>query len=300
MPEPVGGHRARSGGRCLGGSAGPAARRSGVEPVAELVSVSSYGKVSALTGFARAASQAGRPCSVQRRRKTRPSACSRARGRLRWHGCSAAPQAMAGRRRMGVMLQMSRCRSPDRSRTCICFRHYPPRRPPTVLALAGLETMADRRYGKLSGGLRAALCWPSAATPSSRFSTGPPWMDVRRAGVPAGGSRWRGRALDSAHHHNLESRCLAPRGGDPTASSPTRAPTRSGTDRRPPDLPHRLARATVPPGRRRWTSRRTACDCDDRRSDARARWRDPPHRTRDRSRARGSWLSSADSAGVVA
>ena len=65
------------------------------------------------------------------------------------------PQAMAGRRRMGVMLQTARV--PEtltvREHVHLFSSYYPRPLPlPTVLHLAGLESVADRRYGNLSGG----------------------------------------------------------------------------------------------------------------------------------------------------
>jgi ABC-2 type transport system ATP-binding protein len=65
------------------------------------------------------------------------------------------PQAMAGRRRMGVMLQTARVPETLKVREHIhLFSSYYPRPLPlsTVLQMAGLESVADRRYGNLSGG----------------------------------------------------------------------------------------------------------------------------------------------------
>jgi ABC-2 type transport system ATP-binding protein len=79
---------------------------------------------------------------------TRPS-----KGKARLFGGS--PQAMAGRRRMGVMLQIARVPETLTVREHIhLFSSYYPRPLPqaTVLQLAGLESVADRRYGSLSGG----------------------------------------------------------------------------------------------------------------------------------------------------
>ena len=79
---------------------------------------------------------------------TRPS-----QGKARLFG--GDPQAMAGRRRMGVMLQIARV--PETltvGEHVHLFSSYYPRPLPkaTVLQLAGLESVADRRYGSLSGG----------------------------------------------------------------------------------------------------------------------------------------------------
>ncbi len=65
------------------------------------------------------------------------------------------PRAMTGRRRMGVMLQVSRV--PDtltiQEHLHLFSSYYPSPLPAsTVLRLSGLEAVADRRYGKLSGG----------------------------------------------------------------------------------------------------------------------------------------------------
>ena len=65
------------------------------------------------------------------------------------------PQAMTGRRRMGVMLQIARV--PEtltvREHVHLFSSYYPrPLPPATVLQLAGLDSVADRRYGSLSGG----------------------------------------------------------------------------------------------------------------------------------------------------
>jgi ABC-2 type transport system ATP-binding protein len=65
------------------------------------------------------------------------------------------PQAMTGRRRMGVMLQTARVPETLKVREHIhLFSSYYPRPLPlsTVLLMAGLESVADRRYGNLSGG----------------------------------------------------------------------------------------------------------------------------------------------------
>ena len=65
------------------------------------------------------------------------------------------PRAMAGRRRMGVMLQISRV--PEtltvREHVHLFSSYYPrPLALDRVLQLAGLESVADRRFGNLSGG----------------------------------------------------------------------------------------------------------------------------------------------------
>ena len=65
------------------------------------------------------------------------------------------PQSVESRRRLGVMLQVARV--PETltvSEHVTLFSSYYPSPLPlqTVLRLAGLESVADRRYGKLSGG----------------------------------------------------------------------------------------------------------------------------------------------------
>jgi ABC-2 type transport system ATP-binding protein len=65
------------------------------------------------------------------------------------------PQSVESRRRLGVMLQVARV--PETltvSEHITLFSSYYPSPLPlqTVLRLAGLESVADRRYGKLSGG----------------------------------------------------------------------------------------------------------------------------------------------------
>jgi len=65
------------------------------------------------------------------------------------------PQSVGSRRRLGVMLQVARV--PETltvSEHITLFSSYYPSPLPlqTVLRLAGLESVADRRYGKLSGG----------------------------------------------------------------------------------------------------------------------------------------------------
>jgi ABC-2 type transport system ATP-binding protein len=65
------------------------------------------------------------------------------------------PQSVESRRRLGVMLQVARV--PETltvSEHLTLFSSYYPSPLPlqTVLRLAGLESVADRRYGKLSGG----------------------------------------------------------------------------------------------------------------------------------------------------
>jgi ABC-2 type transport system ATP-binding protein len=65
------------------------------------------------------------------------------------------PQSVAARRQLGVMLQVARV--PEmltvREHIHLFSSYYPSPLPiPKVLEIAGLETLADRRYGQLSGG----------------------------------------------------------------------------------------------------------------------------------------------------
>jgi ABC-2 type transport system ATP-binding protein len=72
---------------------------------------------------------------------------------------------MAGRRRMGVMLQIARVPETLTVREHVhLFSSYYPRPLPlgTVLQLAGLEPVADRRYGHLSGGQKQRVLFALA------------------------------------------------------------------------------------------------------------------------------------------
>ncbi len=65
------------------------------------------------------------------------------------------PQSVAARRQLGVMLQVARV--PEvltvREHIHLFSSYYPAPLPlPKVLEVAGLEALADRRYGQLSGG----------------------------------------------------------------------------------------------------------------------------------------------------
>jgi ABC-2 type transport system ATP-binding protein len=65
------------------------------------------------------------------------------------------PQSVAGRRQLGVMLQVARV--PEvltvREHIHLFSSYYPAPLPlPKVLEIAGLESLANRRYGQLSGG----------------------------------------------------------------------------------------------------------------------------------------------------
>ncbi|MEO8078291.1 MAG: ATP-binding cassette domain-containing protein [Acidobacteriota bacterium] len=163
-----------------------------ITPVAELIAVSHrYGSVAALTDLSISLQPgeitallgpngAGKTTAVSLLTGlTRPSA-----GEARLFG--GAPTGMAGRRRMGVMLQVSRV--PEtltvREHLHLFSAYYPAPLPlPEVLALAGLESVANRRFGKLSGGNSNACCspWRSAETPSCSSSTSRPraWTSSR-------------------------------------------------------------------------------------------------------------------------
>ena len=130
-------------------------------PVAELVSVSHrYGKVDALTDVTLAlhAGQvtallgpngAGKTTAVSLLAGLqRPTS-----GEARLFGSD--PRTMPARRRMGVMLQIARV--PEtltvREHLHLFSAYYPAPLPlSVVLALSGLESVADRRFGALSGG----------------------------------------------------------------------------------------------------------------------------------------------------
>ena len=75
------------------------------------------------------------------------------------------PRAMAGRRRMGVMLQISRVPETLTVREHVhLFSSYYPRPLPldTILRLSGLDSVADRRYGNLSGGQKQRVLFALA------------------------------------------------------------------------------------------------------------------------------------------
>jgi len=142
-----------------------------IAPVAELVAVSHrYGRVAALTDVSLSLQPgqvtallgpngAGKTTAVSLLTGlTRPSA-----GEARLFG--GAPTSMAGRRRMGVMLQVSKV--PEtlavREHVHLFSAYYPAPLPLTeVLALAGLEDVKDRRFGKLSGGQKQRVLFALA------------------------------------------------------------------------------------------------------------------------------------------
>jgi ABC-2 type transport system ATP-binding protein len=142
-----------------------------ITPVAELVAVSHrYGRVPALTDVSLSLQPgqvtallgpngAGKTTAVSLLTGlTRPSA-----GQARLFG--GPPAAMAGRRRMGVMLQVSKV--PEtltvREHVHLFSAYYPAPLPlPEVLALAGLEAVQDRPFGKLSGGQKQRVLFALA------------------------------------------------------------------------------------------------------------------------------------------
>jgi ABC-2 type transport system ATP-binding protein len=130
------------------------------------------------------------------------------------------PRAMTGRRRMGVMLQVSRV--PEtltvREHVHLFSSYYPAPLPmSTVFALAGLEAVADRRYGKLSGGQqqRALFALAICGNPELLFLDEPTvgmdvearrlfWQTVRALAAA-------GRAILLTTHYLEEADALATR-----------------------------------------------------------------------------------------
>ena len=197
-----------------------------VAPVAELVAVSHrYGRVAALTDVSLSLQPgqitallgpngAGKTTAVSLLTGlTRPSA-----GEARLFG--GAPTSMAGRRRMGVMLQVSKV--PEtltvREHVHLFSAYYPAPLPlPDVLALAGLEAVKDRRFGKLSGGQKQRVLFALAicGNPDLLF------LDEPTVGMDVESRRhfWRtvrelaasGRAILLTTHYLEEADALASR-----------------------------------------------------------------------------------------
>jgi ABC-2 type transport system ATP-binding protein len=195
-------------------------------PVAELIAVSHrYGSVAALTDVSISLQPgqitallgpngAGKTTAVSLLTGlTRPSA-----GEARLFG--GAPTAMAGRRRMGVMLQVSRV--PEtltvREHVHLFSAYYPAPLPlADVLALAGLESVADRRFGKLSGGQQQRVLFALAICGNPELL----FLDEPTAGMDVESRRqfWQtvralaesGRAVLLTTHYLEEADALAAR-----------------------------------------------------------------------------------------
>jgi ABC-2 type transport system ATP-binding protein len=197
-----------------------------VAPVAELVAVSHrYGRVAALTDVSLSLQPgqitallgpngAGKTTAVSLLTGlARPSA-----GESRLFG--GAPTSMPGRRRMGVMLQVSKV--PEtltvREHVHLFSAYYPAPLPlPDVLALAGLESVQDRRFGKLSGGQKQRVLFALAicGNPDLLF------LDEPTVGMDVESRRhfWRtvrelaasGRAILLTTHYLEEADALASR-----------------------------------------------------------------------------------------
>jgi ABC-2 type transport system ATP-binding protein len=132
----------------------------------------------------------------------------------------ADPRSMAARRRMGVMLQVSRV--PEtltiREHLRLFSAYYPAPLPSAdVLALAGLESVADRRFGALSGGQkqRALFALAIAGNPELLFLDEPTvGMDVesrRRFWDTVRALAESGRAILLTTHYLEEADALASR-----------------------------------------------------------------------------------------
>ncbi|MEP6916106.1 MAG: ABC transporter ATP-binding protein [Acidobacteriota bacterium] len=197
-----------------------------ITPVAELIAVSHrYGSVAALTDLSISLQPgeitallgpngAGKTTAVSLLTGlTRPSA-----GEARLFG--GAPTAMAGRRRMGVMLQVSRV--PEtltvREHLHLFSAYYPAPLPlPEVLALAGLESVANRRFGKLSGGQQQRVLFALAICGNPELL----FLDEPTAGMDVESRRhfWQtvrelassGRAVLLTTHYLEEADALAAR-----------------------------------------------------------------------------------------
>jgi ABC-2 type transport system ATP-binding protein len=195
-------------------------------PVAELIAVSHcYGSVAALTDVSLSLQPgqitallgpngAGKTTAVSLLTGlTRPRA-----GEARLFG--GAPTAMAGRRRMGVMLQVSRV--PEtltvREHVHLFSAYYPAPLPlADVLALAGLESVADRRFGKLSGGQQQRVLFALAICGNPELL----FLDEPTAGMDVESRRhfWQtvrelassGRAVLLTTHYLEEADALAAR-----------------------------------------------------------------------------------------
>lgn len=195
-------------------------------PVAELVSVTHrYGPVAALSEMNLALhagdvtallgpNGAGKTTAVSLLTGlTRPT-----EGRTWLFGTD--PRAMPARRRMGVMLQVSKV--PEtltvREHVHLFSAYYPAPLPlGTVLALSGLDSVADRRFGALSGGQkqRALFALAICGNPELLFLDEPTvGMDVearRRFWATIRDLAAAGRAILLTTHYLEEADALANR-----------------------------------------------------------------------------------------
>ena len=140
------------------------------------------------------------------------------RGQARLFGTD--PQRLAARRRLGVMLQVGRV--PEtltvREHVHLFSSYYPTPLPMgEVLALAGLESVADRRYGRLSGGQQQRVLFALAicGNPALLFLDEPTvGMDVesrRRFWASIRGLAQAGRSILLTTHYLEEADALADR-----------------------------------------------------------------------------------------
>jgi ABC-2 type transport system ATP-binding protein len=195
-------------------------------PVAELISVTHhYGPVAALSDVSLALRPGEVTALLGPNGAGKTTAVSLLTGVLRPTSGRARlfagdPRAMAGRRRMGVMLQVSRV--PEsltiREHLHLFSSYYPAPLPaPVVLALAGLEAVADRRFGRLSGGQqqRALFALAICGNPELLFLDEPTvgmdvearrlfWQTVRELAAS-------GRAILLTTHYLEEADALASR-----------------------------------------------------------------------------------------
>jgi ABC-2 type transport system ATP-binding protein len=197
-----------------------------VTPVAELITVSHrYGSVAALTDVSLALRPGEITALLGPNGAGKTTAVSLLTGLAR-PGMGEArlfggpPTSMAGRRRMGVMLQVSKV--PEtltvREHLHLFSAYYPhPLALADVLALSGLEAVADRRYGKLSGGQQQRVLFALAICGNPELL----FLDEPTVGMDVESRRhfWRtvralassGRAILLTTHYLEEADALAAR-----------------------------------------------------------------------------------------